>query len=179
MNTKNNCVTQVLSAKDKIDILLKEYAIIDQHALHHINNYLKILAVLFSLLTLFFGIAIYRKINEAYIILPFLFLAILMVENHIGVSVHCYLKYLATLEDRINYLATNEPVLLFRSKLDVGYFYGFHKLDRIRRLLPFLLFGGPIFGYSAWKAYLYFLYNYSSISAIGYLIILVYRFIKI
>ena len=123
-----------------------------------IDNYYKILPLVFSLLAFITGIIARAGISILYSIVPLFLMVFLHFENQIRNTIVCASKYLSHLETRINN-EFHKPLYLYESQLTIGrvLYYSFNRLSFMKYLsyVPFLAIGIFIYIISLDRFYYY------------------------
>ena len=133
--------------KDKkfiVQQLVSEYTRVSEGFHKAVDNYYKILPLIFSLLAFLTGVIAQSGIKILYSLVPFFLMIFLHFENQIRNTIVCSSKYLAHLERRINENFV-EPIYLYESELTIGkvYYYSLNKISITKYLtfIPFFIVG--------------------------------------
>ena len=141
-----------------VEQLVHEYNRVSSGFHKAVDNYYKILPLIFSLLAFITGIIARAGISILYSIVPLFLMVFLHFENQIRNTIVCASKYLSHLETRIND-KLHTPLYLYESKLTIGrvLYYSFNKYSFIKYLsfIPFVVIGIFIYIISLDRFYYY------------------------
>jgi len=169
-------IIEPLQQKDEIDLILKEYSTAVDLWTTFTNIYFRGLPILITVYTAFFGVIFRFKLQEGYLMLPFLLLAMLTAENHFRTYSYWTSRYIATVEERLNHF-TGTAHFLMLSKFSFGKLetHG-RKSSRltvsIPRVLPFYILGTAIGGFSLFEGSIYLWNNFGKLWAVVFLSLL-------